>query len=125
MNKSIIALIAALITGAFLAVVIALVVFFIKYPFSIVVIVVIGFAVGIFKSTYRELLESFKEWVGMFIRYAIKDGYKYYRSGYSNPSFTYELNNAKLFTYRKNAKSRLKALGKGEIIRVNVNLKEL
>ena len=61
----------------------------------------------------------------MFIRYAIKDGYKYYRRGYSNLSFTYELNNAKLFTYRKNAKSRLKALGKGEIIRVNVNLKEL
>lgn len=61
MNKSMIALIAALITGAFLAVVIALVVFFIKYPFSIVCIVIVGFAVGIFKSTYKELLESFKE----------------------------------------------------------------
>lgn len=61
MNKSIIALIAALITGAFLAVVIALVVFFIKYPFSIVCIVVVMFAVAIFKSTYRELLDSFKE----------------------------------------------------------------
>lgn len=61
MNKSMIALIAALITGAFLAVVIALVVFFIKYPFSIVCIVIVGFAVGIFKSTYKELLNSFKE----------------------------------------------------------------
>lgn len=56
-----IALIAALITGAFLAVVIALVVFFIKYPFSIICIVIVGFAVGIFKSTYKDLLDSFKE----------------------------------------------------------------
>lgn len=61
MNKSMIALIAALITGAFLAVVIALVVFFIKYPFSIICIVIVGFAVGIFKSTYKELLDNFKE----------------------------------------------------------------
>lgn len=61
MNKSMIALIAALITGAFLAVVIALVVFLVKYPFSIVCIVVVMFAVGIFKSTYKELLDSFKE----------------------------------------------------------------
>ena len=61
MNKSMIAFIAALITGAFLAVVIALVVFFIKYPFSIVCIVIVWFAVGIFKSTYKELLDSFKE----------------------------------------------------------------
>lgn len=61
MNKSMIALIAALITGAFLAVVIALVVFFIKYPFSIICIVIVGFAVGIFKSTYKDLLDSFKE----------------------------------------------------------------
>lgn len=61
MNKNIAAFVAAIFTGLILTITIGLVAFFVRYPISIVVIVIIMFGVSIFKSTYKAIIDDLKK----------------------------------------------------------------